>query len=392
METQEKVKLAVIGIGVMGREHVKDVVALPQTELVAVCDVDRERAEATAVAYQVPAYTNYHDLLENTPLDAIIIATPHYEHPPAAIAAFQKGIHVLVEKPIAAHVKDGRKMTDAYQLARQTKSNLLFGAVFMQRTYGYYRKIKELVDSGELGKLVRATWIITDWFRTQAYYDSGGWRATWAGEGGGVLLNQSPHNLDLYQWIVGMPNRVTGFATLGKYHHIEVEDEVTAYFEYENGLVGHFITSTAEAPGTNRLEIVGEQGKLIFEGDQLTFYRNRKSMFDLIKEAKGGFDKGESWKIDVPFSTHNHPGHKEIIANFANAILHDEPLIAPATEGLNSVMLGNAITLSSFNNKTVTLPIDEDAYVEKLKELIANSRFHKNEQIALDGDLSQSFQ
>ena len=392
METQEKVKLAVIGIGVMGREHVKDVVALPQTELVAVCDVDRERAEETAVAYQVPAYINYHDLLENTPLDGIIIATPHYEHPPAAIAAFQKRIHVLVEKPIAAHMKDGRKMIDAYQLARQAKSNLMFGAVFMQRTYGYYRKIKELVDSGELGKLVRATWIITDWFRTQAYYDSGGWRATWAGEGGGVLLNQSPHNLDLYQWIVGMPNRVTGFATLGKYHHIEVEDEVTAYFEYENGLVGHFITSTAEAPGTNRLEIAGEQGKLIFEGGQLTFYRNRKSMFDLIKEAKGGFDKGESWEIDVPFPAHNHPGHKEIIANFANAILHNEPLIAPATEGLNSVMLGNAIMLSSFNNKTVTLPIDEDAYEEKLKELIANSRFHKNEQITLDGDLSQSFQ
>ncbi len=289
-------------------------------------------------------------------------------------------------------MKDGRKMIDAYQLARQTKPNLMFGAVFMQRTYGYYRKIKELVDSGELGKLVRATWIITDWFRTQAYYDSGGWRATWAGEGGGVLLNQSPHNLDLYQWIMGMPSRVTGFATLGKYHHIEVEDEVTAYFEYDSGLVGHFITSTAEAPGTNRLEIVGEQGKLIFEDGQLTFYRNRKSMFDLIKEAKGGFDKGESWETDVPFPAHNHPGHKEIIANFANAILHDEPLIAPAIEGLNSVMLGNAIMLSAFNNKTVTLPINEDAYVEKLKDLIANSHFHKNERITLDGDLSQSFQ
>ena len=202
-------------------------------------------------------------MLEHQALDAIIISTPHYDHTPITIAVLEKGIHVLVEKPIAVHVKDAHKMIAAYERAKQTTPNLIFAAMFMQRTYGHWRKIKALIDGGELGRLVRTTWLITDWFRTQSYYNNGGWRATWKGEGGGVLLNQSPHNLDLYQWFVGMPKRVTGFASLGKYHRIEVEDEVTAYFEHENGMIGHFITSTAESPGTNRLEMVGENGKLV---------------------------------------------------------------------------------------------------------------------------------
>ena len=180
-------------------------------------------------------------------------------------------------------------MISAYEAALADTPHLKFAAMFQQRTHGYWRKIKELIDEGELGRLTRATWIITDWFRTQAYYDNGGWRATWSGEGGGVLLNQCPHNLDLYQWFVGLPARVAGFATLGKYHDIEVEDEVTGYFEYENGMVGHFITTTAESPGTNRLEIVGERGKLVFEGGKLMFYRNRSSMLDFIQTSPRAF-------------------------------------------------------------------------------------------------------
>lgn len=378
MQNQGLVKLALIGAGIMGRSHARDVFHLPNTELVAICDINRVIAHEAADQYQIPAYVDYQQLLDQVDLDGVIIATPHYEHPAMAIAAFKRGLHVLVEKPIAVQVKDGRHMIDAYQTARQSFPDLVFSTFFMQRTYGHYLKIKELIDSGELGALVRVTWIITDWFRTQAYYDSGGWRATWAGEGGGVLLNQSPHNLDLYQWLVGMPDRVTGFAAIGKYHQIEVEDEVTAYFEYDNGLIGHFITSTAESPGTNHLEIVGERGKLIFEGDRLTFYRNRQSMFEFINEASGFFDKVENWKIDVPFNHHGKPGHEFIIENFANAILNGEPLLSPGVEGLHSVMLGNAILLSSLQNQTVTLPIDEDAFDKKLKELIDGSQFQRN--------------
>jgi predicted dehydrogenase len=304
-----------------------------------------------------------------------------------------QGLHVLVEKPIAVHVKDARQMINAYESAHQIWPGLVFAAIFMQRTYGHWLKIKDLIDSGEMGQLIRTTWLITDWFRPQVYYDSGGWRATWTGEGGGVLLNQSPHNLDLFQWLVGMPNRVTGFASLGKYHHIEVEDEVTAYFEYDNGMVGHFITSTAEAPGTNRLEIVGENGKLIFENGKLTFYRNRVPMFKFIREAIGGFDKIENWVIDVPFTHHGQPGHKLIIENFAHAILTGAALIAPAVEGIHSVTLANAIMLSSFLRQTIDLPFDEDAYAEKLQSLIQNSRFQKADKRVDVGntDMGKSF-
>jgi predicted dehydrogenase len=371
------VNIALIGVGNMGRSHARDVRDLPDTELVAICDVDQERADEVAAQFKVKAYYDYQDLFEQTGLDSVIIATPHYDHTPISIDAFQKGIHVLVEKPIAVHARDARKMIEAYQSAQEKYPGLVFSAMFMQRTYGYWLKIKDLIDSGELGQLVRTTWIITDWFRTQIYYDSGGWRATWAGEGGGVLLNQCPHNLDLYQWFVGMPDRVTGFASIGKYHHIEVEDEVTAYFEHNNGMVGHFITTTAESPGTNRLEIVGENGKLIFENGKLTFYRNRLSMFKFIKEAASSFDKVENWVIDVPFKHHGQPGHKLIIENFANAILKGEKLIAPAVEGINSVMLGNAIMLSSFLNRTVEMPLDEDVYEKSCKSFSKAPNFKR---------------
>ena len=393
MSDKEKLRMAIVGVGNMGRLHARDVHELATTELVAVCDINRARADAVAAQYGVKAYYDYRELLAETgaQLPAILIATPHYDHTPISIDTLSQGIHVLVEKPIAVHTQDARRMIQAYQAAQAQYPNLVFSAMFMQRTYGHYRKIKDLIDSGELGRLVRTTWIITDWFRTQIYYDSGEWRATWAGEGGGVLLNQCPHNLDLYQWFVGLPTRVTGFAHIGKYHDIEVEDEVTAYFEHENGMIGHFVTSTAESPGTNRLEIVGDRGKLLLENGQLTFYRNRGSMLEFIQEATGGFDQVENWTCEVPFQHHGLPGHRLIIENFADAILNGEALIAPAVEGLHSVMLGNAIMLSSFQKRTLDLPIDEEVYKKKLEELIRTSRFQKRTRDVNDVEMGKSF-
>ncbi len=373
----ETVKIGVIGLGVMGKDHLKHIAALENTELAAVCDVFRESADHFAAEMNVPAYYDYHDLLNHQPLDAVLIATPHYDHTPISIAALGKGIHVLVEKPIAVQVKDARQMIMAYQEAKQQYPNLVFGAVFMQRTYGHWSKIKSLLDEGTLGKLTRITWIVTDWFRTQAYYDAGTWRATWQGEGGGVLLNQAMHHLDLYQWFFGMPQRVTGFVGLGKYHHIEVEDEVTAYFEYENGTVGHFLTSTAESPGTNRLEIVGDLGKLVYENGKISLFHNRRSMVDRIAHGERSDDSADYELIDVPYENSEHTGHRMMVKNFADAILHGETLIAPAVEGINSVMLVNSILLSSFERKTLDLPIDEDVYAQKLHSLIESSTFRK---------------
>jgi predicted dehydrogenase len=372
-----KIKIAVIGVGVMGSQHARDIHALDNTELAAICDINPARADQYAQHYDVPAYYSHTDLLAQAGLDAVLIATPHYDHPLIAMDSFQRGLHVLTEKPIAVHVQAAQEMIAAYQAARQQHPGLVFAAMFQQRTYGFWLKIKSLIEEGELGVLVRATWIITDWFRTQSYYDNGGWRATWKGEGGGVLLNQCPHNLDLYQWFVGMPSRVTGFAAIGKYHHIEVEDEVTAYLEYGNSMIGHLVTSTAESPGTNRLEIVGEKGKLVFENGILTFFRNRYSMFDQIETATSGYQPVENWRIDVPYQHHGQPGHRLVIENFANAILHGEKLIAPAIEGLNSLTLGNAIMLSSFQGGPIDLPMDAAAYATKLQELIEHSRFEK---------------
>jgi len=340
MEKDAKIRLLIIGLGNMGTGHVKNCAGSVNVELAGLCDVRQDLIDrSVAMAGKVPAFTNYCTAMDKLKPDGVLVATPHYSHPEVAMEAFRRGIHVLVEKPVGVHAKDARRMVMAWQEARKQKSDLVFAAMFQQRTLGHWRKIKSLIDEGELGKLVRATWIITDWFRTQTYFDSGDWRATWGGEGGGVLLNQCPHNLDLYRWFFGLPSRVHGHCAIGKYHDIEVEDEVTAFFEYDNGMVGHFITSTGETPGTNRLEIVGENGKLVYENGGLVFQRNRQSMLQYLRTSKESFGRPESWNIDIPFEPSPDPGHRIVLENFAMAVKSGAPLIAPASDGIEAVML-----------------------------------------------------
>jgi predicted dehydrogenase len=266
---REKVRLALIGLGNIGTVHLENIRESDRVDLAAVCDVIGEKARSAGETYGCPAYTDAQSLLDDRLCDAVLIATPHYAHTTIGIAALEAGYHVLVEKPISVHKADCERLIAAHK-----DTGLVFAAMFNQRPDPHYVKIKELVDGGELGTLLRISWIITAWFRTEAYYASGGWRATWAGEGGGVLLNQCPHNLDLLQWICGMPSKVQGFCSIGKWHDIEVEDEVTAYLEYPGGCTGVFVTSTGEAPGTNRFEIAGDRGKLVLEHDVLSFTRN----------------------------------------------------------------------------------------------------------------------
>ena len=392
--TARQVKIGIVGIGNMGSKHAQHCLDLPNTALAALCDSKPERLAAQLPA-DVPRYADYREMLAAVPMDAILIATPHYDHLPICLAAFERGLHVLVEKPIAVQVKDARLMIDAYAHARRRQPELVFAAMFQQRTWSHWRKIKAMIEAGQLGRLLRCTWLITDWFRTQHYYDSGDWRATWAGEGGGVLMNQCPHNLDLYQWLLGMPERAHGFVQFGKHHQIEVEDEVTAYFEHPGGLVGHFITATGESPGTNRLEIVGELGKLVYEagapalpdaadpaaaksaapapaGPPLTFSRNQRSSRDEIRHSQQGFAKVPYTREVIDFQADETHGHETIIENFADAILDGAELIAPAVEGINQVMLGNAIMLSAHKRQTVSLPIDGGEYAALLAQYIAN--------------------
>jgi predicted dehydrogenase len=355
-----------------------------------------QRGELTAVSdaiaanlepyrSQLKTFERSEDLIRSAAVDAVIIATPHYLHTTIGIDALQNGLHVLVEKPISVHKADCERL-----LAAHKDPKLAFAAMFQMRTDPKFKKIKSLISNGELGRIVRVNWIITDWYRTEAYYASGGWRATWKGEGGGVLLNQCPHNLDLLQWLCGRPARVHGFCQLGRYHNIEVEDNVTAYFEYPDGGVGVFITSTGEAPGTNRLEIAGERGKLVLEQGKLTFTRNEVSMLQFSQAAKTGFAKPEVWNVEIPLDTGSWQHHM-VTQNFVEAILDGAPLIAPAAEGMHSVELANAMLYSSLINQTVELPLDGAAYERKLNQLIAESRFEKKVAPVAGEDFTKSF-
>jgi predicted dehydrogenase len=388
----QKVKVGLIGLGNIGKTHIKNITTMEQIELVGVCDLVREKADRFAAECETTAYYSHSELFRNSGLEAVIIAVPHYSHPVIAMDAFRQGIHVLCEKPLAVHVNDAKLTIAAYEDAKKQYPELVFGMMFQERTLPFYKKIKEIVDSGDLGRLTRASWINTAWFRSQAYYDSGDWRATWAGEGGGILTNQCPHNLDFYQWVFGVPARISGHAHIGKYHQIEVEDEVTSYFEHESGMIGHFMVTTAESPGVNRLEIVGENGRLVFEKDKLLLFRNRISMLKHLQEAKQGFGNVECEEIEIEVDKGVPTGHKVVTEKFVTKVLTGQgELIAEGTEGIRSVTIANGIMLSSFNKQMVEVPFDSDQYERILQDLIASSKFRKAAAQVIEADISQSF-
>jgi predicted dehydrogenase len=368
----KKVKFGIIGIGNMGSAHAEMMQNIKNVELVAACDLKEKAFDRlpSACRDKVACYTSSDEFFKHPGLEAVLIAVPHYFHVDLAIAAMEHGKHVIVEKPISVHKAEAQRLIDA----AEKHPELVRSAMFNQRTLPAHEKLKQLIDKGELGKINRVNWIITDWFRTQRYYDSGDWRATWAGEGGGVLLNQCPHQLDLMQWLFGMPVMVNAQVKIGKYHNIEVEDEVNAYLEYANGCVGNFITTTGEAPGTNRLEIAAERGRVILENGELHFTRNEVETSDQIKNCEVGFAKPGFWECKVYLRSESRPQHAIVVENVANAILKGEKLIAPLAEGINGLELGNAMLMSGLTKSPVTLPIDSAKYAAMLNDLIANSK------------------
>ncbi len=365
-----KVRLGIVGLGNMGATHAHSIRAgkVSRLELAAVCDGNAARLSPFA---DLPGFTTADALIASGGVDAVLIATPHYSHTTIGIAALTAGLHVLIEKPISVHKADCERLIAAHQDKRQ-----VFAAMFNQRTDPAFCRIRTLLQEGGLGEIRRVNWVITNWFRTGAYYASGGWRATWAGEGGGVLLNQCPHNLDLLQWMFGMPVRVRAFCHFGRYHDIEVEDDVTAYLEFANGATGVFITSTGEAPGTNRLEITAEGGRVVYERDELHVTRNTVPMSEFSRTSAQAFAQPDSVDTLVPASDHGGQ-HNEVLQNFADAILDGKPLIAPAVEGIHSVELGNAMLLSTWLDRTVELPLDGARFERLLRQHIRKSHFKK---------------
>jgi predicted dehydrogenase len=385
--SQPNVRIGLVGLGNMGKAHRASLRAhkVEGLELTAICDRAESLPEPVAGEAQ---FTDFDTMLASKMIDAVLIATPHYFHTTMGIAALKAGLHVMVEKPLSVHKADCERLIAAHQTPGQ-----IFGAMFQLRTDPIYQQIKSLISEGELGDIRRILWDCTDWFRTEAYYGSGGWRATWKGEGGGVLLNQCPHNLDLFQWLFGMPEEVTGFCQFGRYHDIEVEDDVTAYFRYASGTHATFITSTGEAPGRNLLQISGERGLLTLEGRTLRLLRNREAMSTFSAATSAGFAKPECWAVDVPIPA-GAASHNEVLQNFTDAIRHGAPLIAPAAEGINSIELANAILLSAWEKRSLPLPISSAAYEAALQHRIATSTHVKKpvapRKISQD-DFSKSF-
>ncbi len=372
------VRFGIIGCGNMGSGHLRNIASgnIKNVCVSAICDVNEEKLVAAKqiIGEDVKAYTDYKQMFEEKACDAVIIATPHYFHPIIGIDAFKAGLHVISEKPIGVYAN---KVLELYEVAK--KSDKLFGVMFNQRTNPLYQKMREIVQNGELGEPKRLVWIITDWYRTQSYYNSGGWRATWKGEGGGVLANQCPHQLDLWQWIFGMPAKMTAHCYEGKFHEIEVEDDVTAFAEYANGATATFITTTGECPGTNRLEISGDKGKLVAEDGKLTWTKLERSENEWCKTCEDGFGKVPSTTevLEFPRDENKLYDHSAIVQNFANAILFNEPLLASGFEAINGLQLSNAMFLSSWLGKTVDVPCDGDLFYELLNKKIENSTFQK---------------
>ena len=383
----DKVRIGIIGMGNMGRFHANDLLdgKVPRGELAAVGSTSPHKLEEYKEK-GVQIFGSGEEMIASGAIDALLIATPHYQHTSLGVAALEAGLHIMVEKPISAHKADAERLI----AAATARPDQVFGAMFQLRVEPRYQKIRELVQGGELGDLVRVLWIMTDWFRSEAYFQSGGWRATWKGEGGGVLLNQCLHQLDAMQWITGMPSQVRSHVGIGKWHDIEVEDDVTCYMEFANGASGAFITSSGETPGSNRFEIAGTKGRLILENDTLTLTRNEVPSDEWCKTSKIGFQKPETTVEEIPI-----PGadaaHATLMTNFVNAILDGEALIAPGVEGLGSVELANVMVYSGLLNESVDLPMDGAAWEAKLNELIANSTHEKKVVEVSSEDFAASF-
>lgn len=385
----QKIRLGIIGLGNMGSGHARSIMEgkCPDFDLVAVADINPARVEwgKANLAGNIRYFDDALAMLDSGCIDACMVCVPHYDHPRYAMACMQRGIHVMVEKPAGVYTKQVREMNEE----ASKHPDVVFGMMFNQRTNHVYRKMRELVQSGQYGQIRRTNWIITDWYRPQAYYDSGAWRATWSGEGGGVLLNQCPHQLDLWQWICGMPVSVLSQMRFGQWHDIEVEDDVTTYVEYANGATGVFVTTTGDAHGTNRFEIQMDRAKLVVEDGQLHVLEFEVSEPEWSRTNKAPFATMPAHEVAVETDGKNEQ-HVGVINAWGGAILRGTPLVAHGSEGIYGLTLSNAMHLSAFLGKKVELPLDEDLFYTELMKRVATSR-RKADTQAVFADTSSTY-
>lgn len=370
------VRFGVIGVGNIGTAHVNCLGSanIKDATLAAACDISPDRRAFCEQQWKVPTFEKYAAMLQSGLVDAVIVSVPHPLHAEIAAAALKAELHVLVEKPVDITVSKAHTLNVLAE-----KSGKVFGIMFNQRTSPLFARAREIVQGGALGELKRTAWTITNWYRTQQYYDSGSWRATWAGEGGGVLLNQAPHNLDLWQWICGMPVSVTAFCDEARYHRIEVEDSATVFTRYANGATGTFITATGEFPGTNRLEMVGDKGKMVLENGVMKWWKLQTSEREVCFSSKENAPAiPMEYTEFVP--KEKETAHAGILQNFTDAVLYGEPLLAPGYDGIKELTVSNAAYLSAWTgNREIQLPFDQARFDALLAERMKQSVYHSTE-------------
>jgi len=382
MSKSSKVRLGIIGLGNIAQQHIASIQAeVPHCQITALCS--RKPTELAQIL-NVPHFSDYRELIEQGNCDAVLVATPTFSHADIGAFALSAGLHVLMEKPIGLSLKEGQDL-----LALQQPGQV-FALMLNQRTDPLFTEMKSCIEQGLLGEITRTHWTMTNWFRPEVYFQVSDWRATWRGEGGGLLVNQCIHNLDIFQWLCGMPVAVRAFCRFGRYHDIEVEDETTAYLEYSNGASGVFVGSTGEAPGVNRLDIIGDKGSLAFDGDRLLLTEMSPATSEYNRSTRDMFGMPEASTRDItPDRSANQ--HALVLNNFVDAIVNNAPLIAPAAEGLNSLGLANSMLLSTWENRQVTLPLDSAAYQASLEERLAQSSLRKALDIEANVDMSKSY-
>jgi predicted dehydrogenase len=376
----DTVRLGIIGLGQQGGLYAKLITEgmVPHMTLGAISDADPAKREGAEQRYPgVPVHADWREMLASGDVDAVVTTVPHYLHPEMGIAALEAGIHALVEKPAGVYTRQANELIEF----AATKPDLTFGIMFNQRMNPLYQRLKEIVDTGEIGTIRRSNWIITTWWRPQGYYDSSAWRATWGGEGGGVLVNQAPHQLDLWQWICGVPQTVFAKLGYGVNRDIAVENDVTALVHYDNGATGTFVTCTYDIAGTDRFEILGDRGKIVVEDSKRAVVTRlakpeaelsaAMDMDDVMRLFSGQVDLDtlytqETIELESPFGQQ----HSGVLENFALNILDGTPLIAPGADGIHGVRLANAIHLSSWTGEEVPLEFDDQRYLDLLNERI----------------------
>lgn len=376
----KQVRLGIVGMGAQGGFYAKAIAEgmVDNITVTAICDVDPGKQERARQFFPAASFfTDYRAMIDSGEVDAIVTTIPHYDHVEVGIYALEHGVHLLGEKPAGVYTAEVKRL----MAVADAHPQLTFAIMFNQRNNPLYQRIKQIVDAGEIGAIRRTNWIITTWWRPQGYYDQSAWRATWGGEGGGVLVNQAPHQLDLWQWICGIPKSVYSKVAYGFRRDIVVEDEVTAVVDYGDGASGVFVTAVHDVVGTDRFEILGDRGKIVVEGsktatvtrlvDDERVLSQNMSMDDVVKMFMGQFDPKSLYTTEtIEFNTPWGEQHAGVLRNFAANILEGEPLIAPGADGINGVRLANAIHLSSWLGREVTLDFDEQEYLDLLNERI----------------------